>query len=261
MQLEEVKIKLDELLKPNLAYDWDNVGLTVGEKSQQIQKVLLTLEINDSVINEAIENKVDLIISHHPLIFKPIKSITNMDKKGSMLFKLIKNSISVYIAHTNFDILNGGLNDYISNLLLLKNIEKLAFENSDLEAMGRYGELETAMDIEDFISYVKIKLGLKHIRLVDGVKSQIKKIGIVAGSGMEYVNYAYELACDAYLTGDVKYHDAQDWLNKKMHILDIGHYGSEIHFKSNMLEILNKELSGKIDFIISDALKDPFRTV
>ena len=106
MQLEQLKVNLDELLKPNLAYDWDNVGLSIGDKTAYVNKVLITLEINEAVVDEAISKDVQLIISHHPLIFRPIKSITNFDDKGNILLKLIKNSIGVYVAHTNFDIID-----------------------------------------------------------------------------------------------------------------------------------------------------------
>ena len=261
MQLDKLKINLDELLKPSLAYDWDNVGLNIGDKTAYVNKVLITLEINEAVVDEAISKDVQLIISHHPLIFRPIKSITNFDDKGNILLKLIKNSIGVYVAHTNFDIIEGGLNDYISNLLSLNNINKLAYENSDIDAIGRYGELKEEMSVEEFIMFVKTKLNLSDLRIVDGGNSKIRKVGIVTGSGIEYASNAFEAGCDAYLTGDIKYHDAQDWLGRGMNIFDVGHYGSEIHFKENMLRILRDKLGEEVDFVVSDALKDPFRAV
>ncbi len=261
MLMEELTVKLNEILKPNLAYDWDNVGFSLGDKKTDINKVLITLEIDDGVVNEAIENQVQLIISHHPLIFRPIKTITNMDDKGNIMLKLIQNSINVYIAHTNFDILDGGLNDYISNLLSLENIGKLVYTNSESDAIGRYGDLKKDMSIDMFASFVKDRLNLSGIRVVDGGNGKIRKVGVVTGSGIEYAKNAFDVGCDAYLTGDVKYHDAQDLLGRGMNVFDIGHYGSEIHFKENMLEILKNGLGKEMEFIVSVALRDPFRSV
>ena len=117
------------------------------------------------------------------------------------------------------------------------------------------------MSIEEFIMFVKTKLNLSDLRIVDGGNTKIRKVGIVTGSGIEYASNAFEAGCDAYLTGDIKYHDAQDWLGRGMNIFDVGHYGSEIHFKENMLRILRNKLGEEVDFVVSDALKDPFRAV
>ena len=245
MQLEQLKVNLDELLKPGLAYDWDNVGLSIGDKSAYVNKVLITLEINEAVVDEAISKDVQLIISHHPLIFRPIKSITNFDDKGNTLLKLIKNSIGVYVAHTNFDIIEGGLNDYISNLLSLNNINKLAYENSDIDAIGRYGELKEEMSIEEFIMFVKTKLNLSDLRIVDGGNSKIRKVGIVTGSGIEYASNAFEAGCDAYLTGDIKYHQAQEAIDLGLVLIDAGHF----HTEKIILPKLKKILLEKINNI------------
>ncbi len=259
MLLKDITAKLDITLKPNLAYEWDNVGLCIGELSSEVKTALVTLEINEFVIQEAIEKKADLIISHHPLIFKPIKTVIDSELKGSMILKLIKNSINVYVAHTNFDILEGGLNDYVASLIGLKNVDKLAFDNE--EGIGRYGILSNPMSLDEFADYIKTKLEIDNLRLIDGGNKIISKVGLVTGSGIEYATDAFRLDCDVYLTGDIKYHDAQDWLLKGMNIIDIGHYGSEIHFRENMINLLEKEIDSELVYLISDALKDPFRAV
>lgn len=259
MLLKELMTKLDSVLKPKLAYEWDNVGLGIGELSSEVKRILVTLEITESVIDEAITKKADMIISHHPLIFKPLKTIKDSDAKGSMILKLIKNSIAVYVAHTNFDILDGGLNDYVADLIELQRVGKLAYENE--EGIGRYGFLLKPMNLNEFINYLKDKLKIDELRLIEGGKHTINKVGLVTGSGIEYADDAFSMNCDVYLTGDVKYHDAQDWLLKGMNIIDFGHYGSEIHFRESMINFLKKEIDGGVVYLISDALKDPFRAV
>ena len=259
MLLKEIKTKLDSILKPNLAYEWDNVGLGIGELNSEVNRILVTLEITQSVIEEAIIKKADLIITHHPLIFKPVKSIIDSDIQGNMILKLIKNSIGVYVAHTNFDILDGGLNDYVANLIELQEVDKLAYDTED--GIGRCGFLPNPMNLIEFVNHIKTKLNIDEIRLIDGEKEIINKVGLVTGSGIEYALDAFRLNCDVYLTGDVKYHDAQDWLSKGMNIIDFGHYGSEIHFRENMIDLLKKEIDNRLVYLISDALKDPFRTV
>jgi len=125
MLLNELAAILDKVFNRDIALPGDPVGLQIGRPENNISKVLVTLDINSSVINEALSGSADLIIAHHPLIFNPIKNILSSDIKGSMLFKLIENNIAAYIAHTNFDAMHGGLNDSIARIIGLKDIKLL----------------------------------------------------------------------------------------------------------------------------------------
>ena len=147
MILFNLKEKLDELLNINLAYDWDNVGLLIGELDSNITSITTALELCDDVIDDAIKKKSNMILVHHPLIFSPIKKVVDIDDKQKMIIKLIKNNISLYVAHTNFDIIEGGLNDYILNLLDVCDIKPLT-DDEDINTIGRIATLQTPMLLE-----------------------------------------------------------------------------------------------------------------
>ena len=124
----KVKEVLDNLAPKKLAEDWDNVGLLVGSLDREVKKVLITLDVTDKVVDEAIEKNVDFIISHHPLIFKPLKNITTNNAQGKLITKLIKNDISVFTLHTNLDNAKCGVNSWLAEKLKLVNSENLTTE-------------------------------------------------------------------------------------------------------------------------------------
>ncbi|MDR5658002.1 Nif3-like dinuclear metal center hexameric protein [Serpentinicella sp. ANB-PHB4] len=123
--VKEITDIIEQLAPKKLAFNWDNVGLQVGSNGDEINKVLLCLDVNDEVINEAIEEEVQLIVAHHPLIFLPLKNILEEDYKGNIIHKAIKHNINIYIAHTNIDAAEKGLNAYIANKIRLNNLQVL----------------------------------------------------------------------------------------------------------------------------------------
>ena len=136
MRLSNLIEKIENKYPTNLAYSWDNVGLLVGDYEKEVKKVLVTLEANEKVVDEAISNKVDLIITHHPFIFSKINRVNSGDLKGRLILKLIKNDISLYSMHTNFDIAKDGLNDYFMEIMGFKNCEIL--EETQVEKLYKF---------------------------------------------------------------------------------------------------------------------------
>ena len=145
-----------ELWAPlNLAFDWDNVGLQVGSYSQPVKKVMVTLDVNEAVVKEAIKENVNLIIAHHPLLFRPMKQIDVHSPNGRTIYKLIKHDISVYAAHTNLDIAKNGVNDMLCDLLKLTNRENLVtLDHEKLYKFVVYVPLDYANDVRDAVSVV-----------------------------------------------------------------------------------------------------------
>lgn len=261
MLLSEVVKILDEALKIEIAYEWDNVGLLVGNKEKNIKKIMLTLEITKETIDEAKKNSIDLIISHHPLIFKALKTITTDHEKSKYIIDAIKNDIAIYSSHTNFDMLSGGLNDYVADLLELEDTTALVYETSKEFGIGRIGKLKSEMDINRFSRYVIKKLNLSDIRVVIGSDKNIEKVAVVNGSGIEYWKEAKASGCDIYITGDVKYHEAQDIKETGMNIIDAGHYGTEKYFNVAMKNFLKDILSKDIEIYTSTSMEDPFLAI
>jgi len=232
---------IEEFAPVELAEDWDNVGLMVGNFDSEVGKVLVALDVNDDVIDEALDKNVDMIVTHHPFIFGGLKNINSRTALGRRAIKLIKNDISVYSAHTNLDISKNGTNDTLAGILGLKKIEVLLPSDDNDNGLGRVGELDFGVRFIDFANSLKKKLNLKNI-VVSGNKNNIvKKIGLCTGScsGKEYMLAARNMGCDAYVTGDLKYHEAQFANDLDLCVADVSHYGSEVIIVPVLCDYLN----------------------
>lgn len=224
------------------AESWDNVGLIVGKLNQEVRKVQLSLDTTDKVIENAIKNSADLIITHHPMIFKPVKTITTMDNLGRKIIKLIENNKSLYAMHTNLDSSKDGLNDYILNLLEVENSKVIDVNELDNEVgIGRLYTLSKEMNIDEYATFVKNSLKIKNIRIISENREKIiKKVALINGSGMSYWRKVKSLGADLFITGDIGYHDALDAKEAGINVFDIGHFESENCF----VELLRKDIEG-----------------
>lgn len=249
--------KLNKILKVEMAYDWDNVGLLVGDLQSNVNSITLSLELSEAVINDAIKNGSNLIISHHPLIFRAFDQITTADIKQKMAMELIKNNIALYTAHTNFDRLKNGLNDYVIGLLEVENIEDFYLED-DGYYIGKVATLKRQMELDEFVSFVSEKLMLDDLKLVAQQDKTISKVALVTGSGACYIEAANKVA-DLLITGDIKYHDAQDAYQRGDIAIDAGHFGTEKFFPTAMENVLKTGLDTDIPIYKSKGLTNPFR--
>ena len=224
------------------AENWDNVGLIVGKLNQEVRKVQLSLDATDKAIENAIKNGAELIITHHPMIFKPVKTITTMDNLGRKIIKLIENNRSLYAMHTNLDSSKDGLNDYILNLLGVENSKVIDVNEFDSEVgIGRLYTLSKEMSIDEYATFVKNSLKIKNIRIISENREKIiKKIALINGSGMSYWRKVKSLGADLFITGDIGYHDALDAKEARINVFDIGHFESENCF----VELLRKDIEG-----------------
>lgn len=261
--------ELNKLAPEHLAEDWDNVGLIIGDVEQEISKILIALDAIPEVIDEAIENKVDLIITHHPFIFQAIKTIRTDNSLGKSIYNLIKNNIAVYSAHTNLDIAYGGINDVLAQLLELDNICILSefyseeCSNEKKYGMGRVGTVKTTSTLDEYARFVKDKLGLSNIRIVGQPNLKVNRVALTTGSGISYIHEAVNKNADVYITGDVKFHDAQKALQSGIAIIDAGHYGTENIIVPVIKRYLQKiqEQDTELDIILSKVNGDPFKAI
>ena len=251
-------IKEMELLAPTyLKEDFDNVGLMVGDKNKEVKKVLLALDCTLKVIEEAKKENVELIITHHPLIFKRPSSITTDTLQGKKIIELIKNDISLYSSHTNLDSVENGLNDTIVSILGFDNFKILEKNKRDDKAgLGRIVSLNESIQLEDLISKIKKSLNINNLRVVKG-KDKVNKIAIINGSGQDFIGKAVALGADCIITGDTTYHFASDYKEMEISILDFGHFASEQITFFNVMENL-KEKFKDVEFITSTVEEDPF---
>lgn len=350
-----------------MAEEWDNVGLQIGSSSLEVKKILVALDVDENVVQEAVDNNVQLIISHHPLLMKGIKSINIDQPKGNLISKLIKNNISVYAAHTNLDSVQGGVNTILAEKLGLKNIdvlhivgsekyvklvayvpeghqdtvrdaiseagagwignyshctfqvsgtgtfcpregtnpyigsegelehvgekrletivpveklsevvssmisahpyEEVAYDIYPLEnqgpayGLGRIGQLDEPIAFSEIVKLVKRTLNLDVVKTGGSQHKLIKKVAVCGGSVGELWPVALAKGADAYITGDIKYHTAQDMTATGLSFIDAGHYGTEVPVVEKVCVYLNEICAKeniKVEVVKSKTQKEPF---
>ncbi|MCF7926054.1 MAG: Nif3-like dinuclear metal center hexameric protein [Candidatus Izimaplasma sp.] len=221
--MSEIRHILNKKFPEELANDWDNVGLQIGTFDKEITTILLSLDLTPDVIKEAKDNNAELIITHHPLLFTPIKQIDYNTPTGKMIHELIQANITLYVMHTNFDIARGGLNHTLSNLLGLNNLKILEYE-TETDGIGLIGEIEE-QPLNDFIKVVKNAFNLEHLKLITNNEQQsITTVALCGGSGHSLIEAAYNKQVDVYITGDIRHHDALLANSLDLTVIDVGHH-------------------------------------
>ena len=245
MRCEEVIAKLEELAPLLFAESWDNPGLLAGRKNKEIKTILIALDATSEVIEEAIRCKADLLLTHHPLIFKGLKRVNTDDYVGRRIFRLIQNDICYYAMHTNFDVM--GMADATADELGLKNREvlKITFEDDIAkEGYGRCGRLPEIMTLRECAEYVKQKFGIEYVRVFGDLDMEVETAAIMPGSGKSMIGDAVSKGIDVMITGDIDHHDGMDAWERRMAVIDAGHFGLEQIFVPYLKEYLNRETTG-----------------
>jgi len=262
VKVMEISKEIEEFAPKFLKEDYDNVGLMVGDGQKKVKKVLLSLDCTNEVIKEAMNLKCDLIINHHPLLFKRPRSIVKGDLIGDKIITLIKEDIALYSCHTNLDSAKNGINETIVNMLGFnssKIIETNEAGNYKDGGIGRIVKLEREMLFSELIDLVKEKLNIKNMRIVRG-NGKVKVLAIINGSGQDFFYKAKSHGADCIITGDTTYHFASDFKEMGVSIIDAGHFSTEYIVFLKTLEFL-KEKFKDVEFIASEKSKDPYEFV
>lgn len=246
---------------PNyLAFERDNVGLIVGRADKKVNKVLLTLDVDENVADEAVEKGCDMIISHHPLMFNPIKHLTSESPMQRAIMTLISNDIPLFSAHTNLDCVHGGLNDYLAEKLgiVSKSVVEVCGEYKGHEyGFGRVGEIPAEITLKDMIENVIDSLKISGVKYVGELNKKVKKIVVNCGGGADEMNWCINNNVDLFITGDVKYNPARDAYENGMYVIDAGHFETEYIVKELFENILSEKFSD-VEFIKSEENKAVF---
>ncbi len=247
-------------LAPNrLAEEWDNPGLLIGSPTATVKKIFVCLDVLDDTITRAIDSNAQLIVAHHPIIFRAIKNVRYDLPHGQKISRLIKNDLAVFAAHTNLDSAIGGVNDVLAKKIGLVDVKMFGDEEISL---GRIGTLETPMTAAEFAHHVKTALNADNVRLVDAGDFPISKVGLCSGAGAEFISKAKFFGAQAFVTGDVKYHDAQSAVESGIHVVDAGHFATEFPIVHELANYLRGELERFDVEIIEDIdAKDFFKTI
>lgn len=241
ISVKDIVKLMNEMIPARLAEDWDNVGLQVGRNEKEVKVILCALDFSAEVLEQATQLHADIIITHHPAIFRCIKQVTDLDWRTALLLDAARKDIAVYSVHTNLDSVAGGVNDVLANLLDLDNVESLSGEDT-LEGVGRIGVLKEPLELTAFAEIVKNALKLNHVTIVPAGRN-VHKVAVCGGSGMDFLDYAVKAGADTYVTGDIKYHDAQDAQGKHINLIDATHQGTELPVVNELADRLALRLS------------------
>lgn len=257
MKLKEIIAIIEENYPLELAYDWDNVGLFYGDIEKEISKVLVTLDVTPQIIDQAIENDADLVLSHHPVVMNGIKKLSDGSMLSDMIINALKNDICIYSAHTNMDTAKNGINQKLAELFELEEISVMENDKPYEDCgLGRVGNLKNEMNLSDFCELVKEKLNTPFVR-VCGDEKKIKRIALASGSCSEYIPTAIKKGADVIVTADMKYHNCIEYVYDGIAIVDAGHFPTENIVVEMFIDILkNKD----IEFISSEN-KDIFKVI
>ena len=216
--------------------EWDNSGMQVGDTGRDIESVLLTTDITPDVVAEAIERGCQLIISHHPLLFRGLKQVCGQTPQARVVEQAIKHDIAIYSAHTSLDSVWGGINTRLADMLKVTDYRLLVTGNSQT-GLGVIGRLEEPMAYGDFVQHVREVLQATYVRYTRSAKEQVQTIALCGGSGAEFIGEAIAQGADVYLTADCKYHEFQD-ADGQIGLVDVDHWISERHARVIFKEIL-----------------------
>ena len=223
-------LKFVETLAPrSMKMDWDNVGLLCGSKATAVTKVLVALDPFDHVCNEAAAWGAEVIVTHHPIIFRPMPGITDETTIGRGLMTLLRSNISAINAHTNLDQVPGGVNDVLAKTLGLANIQVVnpCGTTPDGTPWGllRMGQVEE-QPLEAFLAAVKGNLNCEGLRYVDGGKP-VRKVAVGGGACADGFREALDAGCDTFVTSDIKYNQFWDAHDLGLNLIDAGHFHTE----------------------------------
>ena len=228
--VSEIRDYMEEKVPTSLKLEFDNVGLLVGICGAEVSTVLCALDITDAVIEEALSIGAQLIVSHHPLLFDPLKHITDDDPKGRKVIRLIRSGISAICLHTNLDTVDGGVNDCLMAALGGKVTGLLdphgTYPDGRPCGISRLGELSAPVEFSEFLARTKQRLHSNGLRYVDGGRP-VWKLACCGGAGGSDMWKAAEAGCDTYVTADIKYHQFQLAAELGLNLVDADHFYTE----------------------------------
>ncbi len=247
--VKDIIALMENIAPGHLAESWDNSGLQSGDRNWAVKNVLVALDPSLSVVKSACQKNADLLITHHPLIFKPLKSLVLDTPLGEIIELSVRHRLAIFSAHTNLDSVKGGLNDFFADKIGLKNLS--VFVSDDMDPMhpvdyphgiGRVGELQTPSSLAAFSEKIKSEFGLSALKVSGPLDMTVKKIAVCTGSGSGLMKQFFATDADVYITGDLKFHDAKDAEINHRGLIDIGHFVSE----SIMIDLITDRLNAQV---------------
>lgn len=258
MKASEIIELLNELSPSGYACDWDNVGLLVGDRNKEVSNILVALDCDMKTLEKAVETGADMIVTHHPIIFSKLRSVTTGDVNGRRVIKLLENGICGYSMHTNYD----------ACVMAYDAMEKLGINNPKiLENMGEYdttpvgigaiGKFESKLTVNEWCQKVKDAFNIPNVILYGNGEITTDCIAIVPGSGKDYISLAKKQGAKLLITGDINHHAGIDAIDDGMNIIDASHYGIEYIFVEKVVTYLKSKINEKV-FVTGMEMCMPF---
>ena len=249
MTVAELYAYLNELIPTSLSCDWDNDGLMCcPDPEKPVKKVLVALDITAAVVEQAVAGDYDVVLSHHPLVFRPLKSVQPANPVAKKVIRLLLAGISAMSFHTRLDAVEGGVNDVLASRLGLENV--IPFGNGE-ETIGRIGSLPSPMGAADFAKHLKAVTGADTVTLSDAGR-EVLRVALLGGSGADDVGAAARAGADTYVTGELGHHYLTDAPEGSMNLLVAGHFHTENPVCERLAELV-KQADASIEVTVTDS--------
>lgn len=258
VKVKDIANVIEQFAPKSLQESYDNAGLQVGNPESNVTGVLLCLDVTEDVMQEALERECNIIVSHHPLIFKGIKSLTGADTTQKLLIESLKKGISVYSAHTNLDSVWDGVSHEIARRLNIKDLDVLEPQPENHRAgLGVVGNIKPLPKIE-FLRKIKETFQVGALRYsAQSPGLVVRRVAVCGGSGASLISAAINAKADILVTGDVKYHDFTTY-GSEIIIADIGHYESELCSREILSRVIREHFP-ELTVYFSDTESNPIK--
>lgn len=250
-RVADVIAVMERIAPPHLAEEWDNCGLQVGSPRWPVRSVRVSLDPLPSVVQSAVRDGVDMLVTHHPLILRPLRAINVESTIGRVIEAALQGRMALYCAHTNLDSAREGVNQVLARTLGLQQLVPMippAATNDGSAAgmgMGRIGRLEQPMSLRRLAEAVRQRLGLHQVRVAGDPDMMVQQAAVCSGSGSGLLAAFFETGAEVYISGDLRYHDARDVEAAGRGLIDVGHFASE--------HLIVEPLAVQLRHLMSDA--------
>jgi dinuclear metal center YbgI/SA1388 family protein len=267
---------MEKIAPPFLAEPWDNCGLQVGDRKWPAKKVWVALDPLYSVIDAAAGQNVDMVITHHPLIFKPLHKIDLDTSEGKTIAVALNNRTAIYAAHTNLDSARDGINTLLAHKIGLDRLVPMVpadtahispaavSSTNGATGMGRLGRLFPSATVAELAQNIKKQLGLAKVKVAGQANRMIAKVAVCSGSGGGLLDKFLASEAEVFVTGDIRYHDARAVEDAGRALIDIGHFASEhimIHALRDLLGRAVNEAGWDVRVEACELEQDPFQMI
>ncbi len=257
MKCQEIITILQKQAPEHYACDWDNVGLLVGDSKKEIHRIYIALDATEETIQEAISADADMLLTHHPMIFRGLKKVNTADFIGRRVMSLVQADMAYYAMHTNFDVKK--MAELAAERMQLGNCQVLEVTCEDeqgVQGIGKVGILPWEMEVKECAQLVKKAFGIEQVKVFGGLQSHVARAAICPGSGKSVIKEALKCKAQVLITGDIDHHEGIDATAQGMAVIDAGHYGIEKIFIPYMRQYLEENTNGLT--ILEQPEKQPF---